>query len=161
MPLLTPFFHPDSVSVSALFLLFTYHLNPTLVLESSLTLFSFCDGSPPTGLPPHFCRPSLARLSLAHPHYSSALKRAQVFLATRVCPKQHSMNPSPIPHSLLLTSNLCKCSQKLCLPAPQLCIGEDNGKPLQYSCLENPMDGGAWWAAVYGVSQRLDTTEAT
>ena len=59
------------------------------------------------------------------------------------------MNPSPVPHSLLLTSNLCKCSQKLCLPAPQLCIGEGNGKPLQYSCLENPMDGGAWWAAVH------------
>ena len=31
--------------------------------------------------------------------------------------------------------------------------GEDNGTPLQYSCLENPMDGGAWWAAVYGVAQ--------
>ena len=28
-----------------------------------------------------------------------------------------------------------------------------NGNPLQYSCLENPMDGGAWWAAVYGVTQ--------
>ena len=31
--------------------------------------------------------------------------------------------------------------------------GEGNGNPLQYSCLENPMDGGAWWAAVYGVTQ--------
>ena len=30
--------------------------------------------------------------------------------------------------------------------------GEGNGKPLQYSCLENPMDGGAWWAAVHGVA---------
>ena len=29
--------------------------------------------------------------------------------------------------------------------------GEGNGTPLQYSCLENPMDGGAWWAAVHGV----------
>ena len=33
------------------------------------------------------------------------------------------------------------------------CIGEGNGKPLQFSCLENPRDGGAWWAAVYGVAQ--------
>ena len=33
------------------------------------------------------------------------------------------------------------------------CIGEENGIPLQYSCLENPRDGGAWWAAVYGVTQ--------
>ena len=31
-------------------------------------------------------------------------------------------------------------------------IGEGNGTPLQYSCLENPMDGGAWWAAVHGVA---------
>jgi len=31
--------------------------------------------------------------------------------------------------------------------------GEGNGNPLKYSCLENPMDGGAWWAAVYGVAQ--------
>ena len=32
-------------------------------------------------------------------------------------------------------------------------FGEGNGNPLQYSCLENPKDGGAWWAAVSGVSQ--------
>ena len=33
------------------------------------------------------------------------------------------------------------------------CIGEGNGNPLQYSCLENPRDEGAWWAAVYGFAQ--------
>ena len=33
------------------------------------------------------------------------------------------------------------------------CIGEGNGNPLQCSCLENPRDWGAWWAAVYGVAQ--------
>ena len=33
------------------------------------------------------------------------------------------------------------------------CTGEGNGNPLQWSCLENPRDGGAWWAAVYGVAQ--------
>ena len=33
------------------------------------------------------------------------------------------------------------------------CIGEGTGNPLQYSCLENPREGGAWWAAVYGVAQ--------
>ena len=31
--------------------------------------------------------------------------------------------------------------------------GEANGNPLQYSCLENPRDGGAWWAAIHGVTQ--------
>ena len=38
--------------------------------------------------------------------------------------------------------------------------GEGNGNPLQYSCLDNPRDGGSWWAAVYGVAQS-DTTEVT
>ena len=33
------------------------------------------------------------------------------------------------------------------------CIGEGNGNPLQCSCLEDPRDGGAWWAAIYGVAQ--------
>ena len=46
------------------------------------------------------------------------------------------------------------------------CIGKGNGNPLQCSCLENPRDGGAWWAAVYGVAQsrtllkRLSSREA-
>ena len=35
------------------------------------------------------------------------------------------------------------------------CIGEGNGNSLQCSCLENPRDGGAWWAAIYGVTQSL------
>jgi len=42
------------------------------------------------------------------------------------------------------------------------CIGEENGNPLQCSCLENPRDGGAWWAAIYGTESdtESDTTEA-
>ena len=41
----------------------------------------------------------------------------------------------------------------ICFIYSSVCIGEGNGTPLQYSCLENPMDGGAWWAAVHGVAQ--------
>ena len=36
--------------------------------------------------------------------------------------------------------------------------GEGNGNPLQYSCLENPTDRGAWWATVHGVKKESDTT---
>ena len=35
----------------------------------------------------------------------------------------------------------------------EVCNGEGNGTPLQYSCLGNPMDAGAWWAAVHGVTR--------
>ena len=40
----------------------------------------------------------------------------------------------------------------LAVAVPKDC-GEGNGTPLQYSCLENPMDGGDWWAAVHGVAE--------
>ena len=39
--------------------------------------------------------------------------------------------------------------------------GEGNGNPLQYSCRGNPMDRGAWWATVHGVTKESDTTEHT
>ena len=44
-------------------------------------------------------------------------------------------------------------TERLHFPFSLSCIGEGNGKPLQCSCLENPRDGGAWWAAIYRVAQ--------
>ena len=44
-------------------------------------------------------------------------------------------------------------TERLHFPFSLSCIGEGNGNPLQCSCLENPRDGGACWAAVYGVAQ--------
>ena len=41
----------------------------------------------------------------------------------------------------------------LIISPPYVTFGEGNGTPLQYSCLENPMDGGAWWAPVHGVAK--------
>ena len=46
------------------------------------------------------------------------------------------------------------------IPGLGTSLGEGNGKLPQYFCLGSPMDGGAWWAAVYGVTES-DTTEAT
>ena len=77
--------------------------------------------------------------------------------------------PSVAPHSSTLPGkshgwrSLVGCSpwgseesdttERLHFHFPLSCIREGNGNPLQWSCLENPRDAGAWWAAVYGVSQ--------
>ena len=45
------------------------------------------------------------------------------------------------------------------IPGLEISLGEGNGNPLQDSCLGNPMDRGAWWAIVHGVTKRLDVTE--
>ena len=45
------------------------------------------------------------------------------------------------------------------IPGSRRCPGEGNGNPFQYSCLENSMDRGAWWATVHGCHKESDTTE--
>ena len=45
------------------------------------------------------------------------------------------------------------------IPELRSSSGEGNGNPLQYSCLENPMDKGTWWAIVHKVAKELDTTK--
>ena len=44
------------------------------------------------------------------------------------------------------------------IPGLERFSGEGNGHPLQYSCLGNPMDRGAWWATIHGVAKESDTT---
>ena len=52
----------------------------------------------------------------------------------------------------------CSAGDLGSIPGSGRSPGEGNGNPLQYSCLENPMEGGAWWAIVHGVTE-LDMTE--
>ena len=57
------------------------------------------------------------------------------------------------PGGLQSMGSLSQTWQRLHFHFSLSCIGEGNGNPLQCSCLENPRDGGAWWAAIYGVTQ--------
>ena len=57
----------------------------------------------------------------------------------------HPLNKLSIPPQITSASGLCQYLASL--------HGEGNGTPLQYSCLGNPVDGGAWWAAVHGVAR--------
>ena len=50
-------------------------------------------------------------------------------------------------------ASACNAGDLGSIPGPERSPGEGNGNPLQYSCLENPMDGGAWWATVHGVAK--------
>ena len=47
----------------------------------------------------------------------------------------------------------CNAGDLGSIPRSERSPGEGNGNPLQYSCLENPMDGGAWWATVHRVTK--------
>ena len=62
------------------------------------------------------------------------------------------------PLSSVGTESACNVGDPGLIPGLGRAPGEGNGNPLQYSCLENPMDGGTWQATVYGL-QELDTTE--
>ena len=52
----------------------------------------------------------------------------------------------------------CNAGDLSSIPRSGISPGEGNGNPLQYTCLENPMDRGAWWATVHGDAES-DTTE--
>ena len=52
----------------------------------------------------------------------------------------------------------CNAGDLGLIPGSGRSLGEGNGNPLQYSCLENPMDRGAWWATVYGITKSWTLT---
>ena len=91
-------------------------------------------------------------------------KAIQMRVTSRLC-RRRQWHPTPVllPGKSHGRRSLVGCSpwghkesdttEQLHFPFSLSCIGEGNGNPLQCSCLENPRDGGASWAAVYGVAQ--------
>ena len=57
--------------------------------------------------------------------------------------------------------SVCNAGDPGSIPGLGRFPGEGNGSPLQYSCLENPMDTGAWQATLHGVTKEGDITEVT
>ena len=86
-----------------------------------------------------------------------------IYYSNTVCPQYRLDNRSHLPGKSHGRRSLVGCSpwgryesdttEWLRFHFSLPCIGEGNGNPLPCSCLENPRDGGAWWAAVYGVTQ--------
>ena len=88
-------------------------------------------------------------------------------LRSRVCMSHH---PAPLffplftnPYGGFLVGKELACQHRKCRFDLWLgrSLGEGHGNPLQYSCLENPMDRGAWWVTVHGVAKSLTQTEVT
>ena len=92
-------------------------------------------------------------------------KLCLTFYDAMACSRRRQWHPTPVllPEKSHGRSSLVGCSpwgreesgttERLHFHFSPSCIGEGNGTPLQYSRLENPMGGGAWWAAVHGVTK--------
>ena len=67
--------------------------------------------------------------------------------------KDHTIDSLDFPGSSVSTESACSAGDLGLIPELGRSPGEGNGNPFQYPWLENPMDRGAWWAAVHGVAQ--------
>ena len=80
------------------------------------------------------------------------------FIAFNACCVNHKLAPAKsicqgFPGGSEVKASVCNAGDLGSIPGLRRCPGEGEGKPLQCSCLENPMDGGAWWATVHGAAK--------
>ena len=68
-----------------------------------------------------------------------------------ICNNVHSQVAHMVKNLPAMQETTCSRGDQSSIPGSERSPGEGNGNPLQYSCLENSMDRGAWWAAVHGV----------
>ena len=67
--------------------------------------------------------------------------------------EENLLTHASFPGGSEVKASACNAGDLGSIPGSERSSGEGNGNPLQYSCLENPMDGGAWWATVHGVAK--------
>ena len=79
-------------------------------------------------------------------HFSPKISRNWILLTTLICKETNHVTGKVCKKTVLQTLTHINWNKLAIL------TGEGDGTPLQYSCLENPMDRGAWWAAVHGVA---------
>ena len=97
------------------------------------------------------CHYSLFLLS-----FSSSLCKVFLFPALRFLYKISKSPDSQLSYCMGwwgIKVSACNAGDLGLIPGLGKSLGEGDGNPLQYSCLENPMDGGAWWATVHGVAK--------
>ena len=105
------------------------------------------------------------RRSLKVQSSTNSAARLLLWSALRTCSRRRWWHPTPVllpgkSHGWRSLVGCSPCGREESDTTEQLhfhfslsCIGEGKGNPLQCSCLENPRDGGAWWASIYGVAQ--------
>ena len=83
------------------------------------------------------------------------------WLACPLCSRQYSKTKCQegFPGGSDVNVSACNAGDPGSITDSRRSPGEGNGNPFQYSCLENSMDRGAWWAIVHGVTKELDLTE--
>ena len=151
---------------SALF--FPEHLNILIALSLLFSLFFFCVlmACTTSNL---ICNLNMSIKSLQFAHICLEWKyqKTSIFVSVHhlMHPRKRQWQPTPVllPGKCHGQRSLVGCSpwdheetdttERFHFHFSLSCIGEGHGNPLQCSCLENPRDGGAWWAAVYGVAQ--------
>ena len=124
---------------------------PFTVITKLLTIFSILYN---TSLSQSYYTNSLY-LPLTHPHiapHSPTHRRRQQQPTPALLPGKSHGQRSLVGYSPWGSKEL-DTTEWLHFHFSLSCTGDGNGNPLQYSCLENPRDGGAWWAAVYGITQ--------
>ena len=133
------------LSLQMLFLLAIY------LQDSSPSSQLWFNPPPPPGLPPGHSSPVYRAENMLLSAYTEGSLKPGSFLSLGFCFDVGQVGPHL--GGSEVKASACNVGDLGLIPGSGRSPGEGNGNPLQYSCLENPMDGEAWWATVHGVAK--------